>query len=67
MASSVRNAMWGGGGVKFPGKKCYEGVRFNVISITYEGVGRVKFPDKKRTLRRATRMTPLMSAKLLWC
>ena len=27
-----------GGGVKFSEKKCYEGVRFNVISIT-RGVG----------------------------
>ena len=29
----------GGGGVKFYGKKCYKGVRFNVISITREWVG----------------------------
>ena len=31
---------WGlGGGVSFPGKKRYEGVRFNVISITRGWVG----------------------------
>ena len=34
-------------GVSFPGKKCYEGVRFNVISVTRGWVG-VKFPGKKR-------------------
>ena len=28
------NADGGGGGVKFSGKKRYEGVRFNVISVT---------------------------------
>ena len=37
----------GGGGVSFPGKKRYEGVRFNVISVTRGWVG-VKFPGKKR-------------------
>ena len=37
----------GGGGVKFSGKKRYEGVRFNVISVTRGWVG-VKFPGKKR-------------------
>ena len=37
----------GGGGVRFSGKKCYEGVRFNVISITRGWVG-VQFPEKKR-------------------
>ena len=37
----------GVGGVRFCGKKCYEGVRFNVISITMGWVG-VKFPGKKR-------------------
>ena len=42
----LRNAM-GGGGSAFPGKKRYEGVRFNVISITMGWVG-VKFPGKKR-------------------
>ena len=42
--SIVRNAV---GGVSFPGKKRYEGVRFNVISITRGWVG-VKFPGKKR-------------------
>ena len=42
----IRNAM-GVGGVSFPGKKRYEGVRFNIISITRGWVG-VKFPGKKR-------------------
>ena len=37
----------GVGGVKFSGKKCYEGVRFNVISVTRGWVG-VKFPGKRR-------------------
>ena len=36
----------GVGGVSFPGKKRYEGVRFNVISVTRGWVG-VKFPGKK--------------------
>ena len=40
-----RNAI-GGGGVSFQGKKGYEGVRFNVISVTRRWVG-VKFPGKK--------------------
>ena len=44
--SSERNAV-GGGGVSFPGKKRYKGVRFNVISVTRGWVG-VKFPGKKR-------------------
>ena len=30
----LRNAVGGGGGVKFSIKKHYEGVRFNVISVT---------------------------------
>ena len=34
-------------GVKFPGKKRYDGVWFNVISVTRGWVG-VNFPDKKR-------------------
>ena len=34
----LRNAD-GGGGVTFSGKKCYEGVRFNVISIMRGWVG----------------------------
>ena len=41
------NAVGGGGGVRFPGKKGYEGVRFNVIRVTRGWVG-VKFPGKKR-------------------
>ena len=36
------------GGVKFSGKKRYEGVRFNVISVTMGWV-RVKFPEKSVT------------------
>ena len=42
----LRNAM-GGGGVSFPRKKCYEGVRFNGISVIRGWVG-VKFPGKNR-------------------
>ena len=38
--------MGGGEGVKFPGKKRHEGVRFNVISVTRWWVG-VNFPEKK--------------------
>ena len=34
-----------GGGVKFPRKKHYEGVRFNVIRVTRAWVG-VNFPEK---------------------
>ena len=42
----LRNAD-GVGGVKFSGKKRYEGVKFNIISITREWVG-VQFSGKKR-------------------
>ena len=35
----------GAGGVWFSGKKRYEGVIFNVISVTKEWVG-VQFPEK---------------------
>ena len=35
-----------GGGVNFSGKNRYEGVRFNVISVTRGWVG-VQFPEKK--------------------
>ena len=40
---------WGGGlgGVKFPGKRSYEGVRFNNISVTRGWVG-VNFPEVLR-------------------
>ena len=41
----LRNAV-GGGGVSFPRKKRYEGVRYNVICVTRGWVG-VKFPVKK--------------------
>ena len=44
--SSVTVTPWGWVGVSFPGKKRYEGVRFNVISVTSGWVG-VKFPGKK--------------------
>ena len=37
----------GGGGVIFSGKKHYEGVRCNAISVTRGCVG-VQFPEKKR-------------------
>ena len=36
------------GGVKFSGKKCYEGVMFNVISVTMRRVG-VQFSGKSVT------------------
>ena len=42
----LRNAD-GVGGAKFSGKKHYEGLRFNVISITMGWVG-VQFPEKQR-------------------
>ena len=37
----------GVGGVKLSGKKHYEGVRFNVSSVT-KGVGGGSIPEKKR-------------------
>ena len=37
----------GGGGCQIFQEKCYEGVRFNVISVTRGWVG-VKFQGKKR-------------------
>ena len=43
----LRNAD-GGGGVRFYGKKRYEGVRFNVICVTRGWVG-VQFPQKNVT------------------
>ena len=53
--------MWvGGGGVKFSGKKRYEGVRFNVIGIARGWVG-VQFLGKKR--RMAPKRASLMAAK----
>ena len=36
------------GGVSFSGEKRYEGVRFNVISVTRGWVG-VQFPEKSVT------------------
>ena len=44
----LRNADGDGGCVKFTGKKCYEGVRFNVISITRGGRGS-NFQEKSVT------------------
>ena len=43
----LRNTDGGGGLSNFQGKKCYDGVRFNVISDTRAWVG-VKFLEKKR-------------------
>ena len=57
----LRNGDGGGGGVKFSGKKRYEGVRFNVISVTRGWVG-VQFPGKKRYV---TLEWPLRKLKLL--
>ena len=34
----------GGRGINFSGKKSYKCVRFNVISVNYEGV---QFPEKR--------------------
>ncbi len=42
----LRNAVGGGGGCQLSRKKRYEGIRFNVISVTRGWVG-VKFPGKK--------------------
>ena len=44
----LHNADGGGGGgfVRFSRKKCYEGVRFNAISVTRGWMG-VHFPGKK--------------------
>ena len=44
----LRNADGGRGCVIFSGKKRYEGVRFNVISVTRGWVG-VQFPEKSVT------------------
>ena len=43
----LRNADGGGGRVRFSGKKCYEGVMFNVISVK-RGWVEVQFPAKQR-------------------
>ena len=43
----LRNIDGGGGGITFSGEKCYEGVRFNIISVARGWVG-VQFPKKKR-------------------
>ena len=57
----LRNADGGGGVVKLSGKKRYEGVRFNVISVTRGWVG-VQLPGKKRYV---TLEWPLMGSLLL--
>ena len=49
------------GGVSFPGNKRYEGVRFNVISVTRGWVG-VKFPGKKRYVTLGWPLTQCISA-----
>ena len=54
----LRNAD-GGGGLRFSGKKRYEGVRFNVISVTRGWVG-VQFPREKK--RYVTLEWPPLSA-----
>ena len=41
----LHNPDGGGGGVNFSGKKRYEGVKCNVISVTREWV---QFPEIKR-------------------
>ena len=48
------------GGVGFPGKNRYEGVRFNVISVTRGWVG-VKFPVKKRYVALEWPLTALLN------
>ena len=57
----LRNAV-GVGGFSFPAKKCYEGVWFNIISVTRGWMG-VKFPGKKFyiTLEWPLKYFPLMS------
>ena len=61
----LRNAVGGGERFSFPGKKRYEGVRFNVISVTRGWMG-VKFPGKKRyvTLEWPLRQTTANHCKL---
>ena len=39
----------GGGGITFSGEKRYEGVRFNVISVTRGWVG-VQFPEEEKSV-----------------
>ena len=46
----LRNAI-GGGGVSFPGKRRYEGVRFNVISVTRGWVAVVYAKSRLPVLR----------------
>ena len=55
----LRNADGGGGGVKFSGKKRYEDVKFNVISVTRGGWGS-NFQGKKRSVTLEWPLTRLM-------
>ena len=54
----------GGGGVRFSGKKRYEGVRFNGISDMRGWVG-VKFPEKKRYVTLEWPLTTLVIISVL--
>ena len=47
----LRNADWGGGMSNFSRKKCYEGVRFNVISVMKGGGGCGGPISRKNALR----------------
>ena len=53
----------GVGGVRFSGKKRYEGVMFNVISFTRGWVG-VQFPEKKRYVTLKWLLTQLQQFEL---
>ena len=57
----LRNAD-GGGGVKFSRKMHYDGVKFNVISVTRGWVGSL-FPGKKRYVALECPPSPLCSVK----
>ena len=46
----LRNAVMGGGGCQCSQKKRYEGVRFNIISVTRVGGGKIPW---KKALRNA--------------
>ena len=63
MMVNIINVTRGWVGVKFPGKKRYEGVRFKVISVTRGHWVGVKFPGKKRyiTLERPPTLNSLTS------
>ena len=59
----LRNADMGVGGVKFSREKRYEGVRFNVISVTRGWVG-VQIPGKKRYVTLEWPLTATQSTSL---